>query len=116
MTTTDTQTPDLFTPEDLASGSLLVSAKERDAFFKGEPPFIHDTCEISAIYMQKHSYMSGVSLGQWFNRAHELGDDELINAVTALEAKRLIVRKGYNRLPLITLEQYNAGIGKGERK
>jgi hypothetical protein len=73
-----------------------------------------DTCEISAIYMSRHQHHARLSLGQWFNLAHTLKDIELEYAVTALEAKRLIVRKGYNILSLEPLMHFNAGIGKGE--
>ena len=74
----------------------------------------HDTCEIAFIYMQRHKHMSGMSLGQWFDNAHGLKDEDLHWAVTTLEAKRIIVKKGYNRLSLEPLMHYNAGIGKGE--
>lgn len=74
----------------------------------------HDTCEIAFIYMQRHKHMIGMSFGQWFDNAHSLKDEDLYWAVTTLEAKRIIVRKGYNRLSLEPLMHYNAGIGKGE--
>jgi hypothetical protein len=78
------------------------------------PAAAHDTCEISAIYLQRHKHQAHISLGRWFSLAHSLVDKELDNAVTALEAKRIIVRKGYNRLSLEPLNLYNSGIGRGE--
>lgn len=73
-----------------------------------------DTCEISAIYMSRHQHHARLSLGQWFNLAHSLKDNDLAFAVTALEAKRIIVRKHYTHLSLEPLMHFNAGIGKGE--
>jgi hypothetical protein len=93
--------------------ALNVHSPNHHNYDRQEP---HDTCEISAIYMQRHSYMKDTSLGCWFDRAHELKDNDLRNCTTALEAKRLIVRKHYNRLSLLVLQRYNAGIGKGERQ
>lgn len=74
-----------------------------------EVVIVHDTCEISAIYMQRHKHQSSLSLGHWFVIAHGLQDNELRDSITALCAKRIIVRKGYNRLSLHTLERFNSG-------
>ena len=106
-------------PDDLFEEGLTVKAAPTlTAYIKQQQDegrrVIHDTCEIAFIYMQRHKHMAGMSLGQWFDNAHGLKDEDLHWAVTTLEAKRIIVKKGYNRLSLEPLMHYNAGIGKGE--
>lgn len=91
-----------------ASNKLSIYAPNPEPA-KGADDYVYDTCEISAIFMQRHKHQIHLSLGHWFCLAHKLDDLELRDAVTALCAKRVIVRKGYNRLSLQTLERFNSG-------
>jgi hypothetical protein len=109
----ESKTPDMFaaneqTAKTIESFPFSSPASPQNSAHTYEPE-THDTCEISAIYMQRPAHAMNISLGRWFMLAHKLQDSELLNAVSALEAKRVIVRKGYNRLSLQPLLNYNHG-------
>lgn len=75
-------------------------------------PTIADTCFIAKLYLQRPRQFQEWSLGVWFNYCHELNDKDLILAVTGQETKEMIVRKGYNQLPLSVLEEHNKRASK----
>lgn len=58
-------------------------------------------------YSTRPDSMKGQRLGQWFCNAFKLTDNQLYNATTASEAKRLIAER-YDTYDQTFLVQYNA--------
>lgn len=92
---------------------------EVNNFLTGEKQ-IHDTQEITDIWMQRPKSLVWQSLGMWFAKAHCLESStslhhdfhsdykELLDfGIFTMQTKRYLVSRGLTRLPLKPLELYN---------
>jgi extradiol dioxygenase family protein len=66
-----------------------------------------DTAEITQEYLKRPGHLAVMTLGAWFNAAHRLNDRELANSAGSMATKLEILRKGYNKLPLQPLRDWN---------
>jgi hypothetical protein len=66
-----------------------------------------DTAEITELYHQRPGHFATMSMGAWFNAAHRLNDKDLALSVGSQNIKLTIIRKGYNKLPLKPLKDWN---------
>lgn len=66
-----------------------------------------DTALIMQEYMKRPGHMANVRFGQWFAKAHNLQDNDLLFSVGNHATKLYILHKGYNRLPLEPLKALN---------
>lgn len=66
-----------------------------------------DTCYITELFLSRPTRFAGMSMGVWFDYCHELKDDDLQRSCSGQLTKKLIVEKGYNRLPLQVLIDHN---------
>jgi hypothetical protein len=66
-----------------------------------------DTCQIMQIYLQRPQKLATLPFCLWFSGAHKLQDEDFKHCASQMDAKLQIVEKGYNRLSLEPLHQFN---------
>jgi hypothetical protein len=77
---------------------------------------IHDTAEITEIYLQRPQSCLNQSLGIWFCNAHGLRDGDMKLSASSLLTKKYLWMRGYTKFPLGPLLKYNARMAKPGRE
>jgi hypothetical protein len=82
-------TPDLFTVNTPADSNTV------------------DTVFITHYYLQRPLALQHQTMARWFASAHKLDDHDFSHLAGSQAIKIAIVNKGYNKLPIGPLHQYN---------
>lgn len=68
---------------------------------------IHDTSEITDIYLARPTWQANQSLGVWFCNAHGLVDADLKLSASGQLTKKLMWMRNYTKFPIEPLLKYN---------
>lgn len=68
---------------------------------------VHDTAEITEIYLVRPTWMAKQSLGIWFCNAHGLVDTDMKLSASGMLTKKLMWMRKYTMFPLEPLLRYN---------
>lgn len=68
---------------------------------------MHDTAEITELFLARPTWMAGQTLGIWFCNAHGLHDADLKLSASGALTKKYLWMRGYTRFPLEPLIAYN---------